>query len=947
MNRQSTAIIMSTRKKDESSFFGIVTHLLTSVTAPGRSNDPEAARSEIPHNELSEKVVSVYGSTSVTCPAFQTCMALVRMGSLFRPDKDDSMARRLCLLPLAFFALSAHAQAPHALTPAEKQRVDAIVQKMTPEQKLEYIGGTGFATRPVPSVNLPAFEMSDGPVGVRSNSGFPSTTYAGGIGLAASWDRELAARVGAGIGRDDRARGIYYQLGPGVNIYRSPRNGRNFEYFGEDPFLSGQIAANYILGLQSQGVSATVKHYLGNNSEFLRHDSNTQIDDRTVHEIYLPAFEAAVKKGHVGAVMDSYNLIDGAHATQNGHFNIEVLRKEWGFQNTLMSDWVATYDAVGAANGGLDLEMPTGKFMNPSNLQPALKAGTVTQATIDDKVRHILATAMEFGWLDRPQVDPSISYLDPQNAAAALDSARESAVLLKNEGSLLPLDKNKLKSILVVGPDAYPGVPVGGGSAAVKPFHAVSAVEGLSNALAGKATVYYDRCVPELGQIARATQYSTEASGGKPGLTLESFQNDELSGPAKGTANVHSVSAKGLDIDVLVADPEAFANLVAALAGPPKKESRRWTGYFTPPTAGKYAFILDGSGEGSGNRVYVDGTEIIDNWDLVRSYEVHKTLDLTAGPHKVVVEDKQNGPFGGKLSFGIADEEQELVSKRAKELAGKVDAVVVMAGFDHDSESEGGDRSFSLPYGQHRMISDLAAINKNVITVVTSGGNVDSQAWLKDTKALLETWYAGQEGGRALAEILLGDVNPSGHLPATFERRAEDNPTFNNYYPAPGTKTVTYKEGLFVGYRGYEHNHVQPLFPFGFGLSYTSFKFANLQVTPASSGANPQVTANFDVTNTGSRAGADIAQVYVSEDRPKEERPERELKGFERVMLQPGETKHVSVPLDARAFAWYDPAAKKWTIDPGKFTVRVGDSVEATPLEGAVTLTQAAAGTRF
>ncbi len=310
------------------------------------------------------------------------------------------------------------------------------------------------------------------------------------------------------------------------------------------------------------------------------------------------------------------------------------------------------------------------------------------------------------------------------------------------------------------------------------------------------------------------------------------------------------------------------------------------------------------------------------------------------------MEDKQNGPFGGKLLFAIT-EEQGLLSKRAKDLAAKVDAVVVMAGYAPAEESEGGDRTFELPYGQHRMISDLHAINKNVIVSITSGGNVDSSAWFADAPAMLETWYAGQAGGQALAEILFGDVNPSGHLPATFEKKAEDNPTFAAYYPAPGTKTVEYKEGVYVGYRGYEHNHVQPLFPFGFGLSYTSFKFSNLQVSPKSAGADPSVAVSFDVTNTGTRAGADAAQVYVGQDSPKIDRPERELKGFERVMLAPGETKHVSIPLDARSFAYWDVQGKKWTIDPGKFTVHVGDSVAATPLTGSVELTAQAAGSHF
>jgi beta-glucosidase len=280
---------------------------------------------------------------------------------------------------------------------------------MSPEQKIDYIGGTGFAVRAIPELGVPALEMSDGPFGVRSNERFPSTTYAMGIGLAASRDIDLAEGIGASIGKDARARGIHFMIGPGVNIYRASLNGRNFEYFGEDPFLTSSIAVGYIKGMQSQGVSATVKHFLANNSEYLRHNSDSLVDERTLREVYLPSFEAAVKQAHVGAIMDSYNLINGQHATQNGYFNTEIVRKEWGFDGVMMSDWVATYDGVAAANGGLDLEMPTGAFMNRRNLLPAIADGRVKQATIDEKVRRILQTAARFGWLDRPQGDLSIS----------------------------------------------------------------------------------------------------------------------------------------------------------------------------------------------------------------------------------------------------------------------------------------------------------------------------------------------------------------------------------------------------------------------------------------------------------------------------------------------------------------------------------------------------------
>lgn len=852
------------------------------------------------------------------------------MSSRF-PRTTTSLAALLCAAALT--ASSALAQAPQPDSDAIHARVNAIIQKMTLEQKLEYIGGTGFAVRAVPSVGLPALEMSDGPFGVRSNAGLPSTTYAIGIGLAASWNRDLAYKVGEAIGRDARARGVHFMLGPGIDIYRSPRNGRNFEYFGEDPYLTGTIATGYIRGMQSEGVSATVKHFMGNNNEYMRHDSDSIIDERTMREIYLPGFEAAVRKGNVGAIMDSYNLTNGEHMTQNGYLNTDVVRKDWGFKGVMMSDWVATYDAVAAANGGLDLEMPTGAFMNPKNLLPAVQSGKVKESTIDEKVFHILDTAARFGWLDRPQVDNSISLDDAQNDAVALETAQEGLVLLKNEGSLLPLNKAQVRSILVVGPDAYPGVPVGGGSAGVKPFHTVSPLEGLRAYLGAGATVYYDRGVPDLSQLSRNTSFVTDAANGKPGATLEFFHNHDLSGAPVATAVVQHVDA-GESLS------RSSEPLVAALSsgGPSREWSRRWTGYYDAPAAGNYIFALQATGEGAGNRVSVDGKVVIDNWTLVKAKQPHITLALSAGQHKVVVEDWPRSPFAGRLQLGIV-KESDVVSARARELAAKADVVVVAAGYDADSESEGSDRTFDLPYGQDALIQAMAAANKHTIVAVSSGGNVDSESWVGRVPVYIENWYAGQDGGTALAQVLFGDVNPSGHLPATFERRAEDNPTYHNYYPEPGTNRVVYKEGIFVGYRGYQHDHVEPLFPFGYGLSYTTFKFSNLSVQPDGAGA----TVAFDITNTGSRAGKEVAQVYVSDTHAKVPRPEEELKGFDKVALDPGQTKHVSIRLDSRAFAYYDTAAKGWKIDPGSFRIGVGDSSAAIDLKGSVDISKDAA----
>ena len=702
----------------------------------------------------------------------------------------------ILLVALLFPPAALVAQQPSAQD--VERKVDAMLSKLSLAEKIELIHGVADMelSPAMPKIGLPALRTSDGPMGVRSWG--PSTAYAAGIGLAASWNRQLAGRVGASIGRDARARGVHILLGPGVNIYRAPMNGRNFEYFGEDPFLAGQIAAHYILGVQSQHVVATVKHYDANNSEFDRHNINAIIDERTLREIYLPAFEAAVKEGHVGAVVDSYNLINGEHATQNKYLNVDVLKEDWGFPGILMSDWDGTYDGVAAANAGLDVEMPTGKFMNAQTLLPAIEAGKVSVATIDDKVRRVLRVAEEFGFIDHEQVDAEIPLYNPPSEAVALASSLEGAVLLKNQGGLLPLDLRRVHTIAVIGPDAYPAEPTAGGSANVTAIAPVSFLQGLSHA------------APHLKVLW------------SPGLK-----------------DAQTLQALGIPADT-------------------DRKQPGWTQQ---------------------------------EW------------------------------------------EAKALAPETKKIAALADVAVVTVGFDWSTETEGQDRTFHLPPGQEALIQAVASVNPRTVVVLTAGGSVSTAGWLEHVPALLDTWYAGSEGGTALAQLLLGSANPSGKLPISWWSREEDDPTFHSYYPAPGSKDVKYSEGVFVGYRADGRDGREPEFPFGFGLSYTRFAFSNLTVTPAPASADGPITVSFKVSNTGTRAGAEVAQVYVSDPSATVPRPERELKGFERVVLKPGESRAVTVRLNRRSLAYWDTASHQWKVDSGRFAVRVGDSSENTPLE--------------
>jgi beta-glucosidase len=686
--------------------------------------------------------------------------------------------------------LAVSAQAPVPDSPAIEAKAHAMIAKLTLEQKIELLGGVdNMFTRPMPAIDLPRFKMSDASLGVRTWG--PTTAYAGGVALAATWDTDFARELGESLGRDARARSVNFLLGPGVNIARSPLGGRNFEYLSEDPFLNAALVVPFIQGVQSKGVAATVKHFALNDQEFNRHNASSDVDERTMREIYLPAFEAAVTKAHVDAVMDSYNLVNGVHSTQNDFLNLKLLKGEWGFEGILMSDWDATYDGVAAVNNGLDLEMPSPKFMNAKNLVPAVQNGQVNQATIDEHLLRIFRTELRYGFTDRPQFDPADSTYSVADRAVALKGALESITLLKNEGNLLPLDPAKVRSIAVIGPDAYPAVTGGGGSSEAHAFEPVSILTGVANLLGPNAHVFYS-----------------------PGL------------------------------------PDS----------PDEKKA-------------------------------------------------------------------------------VAD----------------ADAVVVSVGFDAKSEREGADRTFTLPPGQDALIEAVAAINQRTIVTLTGGGGMDTSRWLDKVPVLLHTWYPGQEGGTAVAQILFGQHDPEGKLPISFDRSWEENPSSKWYYGDPKDSTtlntigtdgqpkdytiehIKYGDKLMVGYRYWTTAGKHPLFPFGFGLSYTTFKFSNLKV-PASSAPGSTVTADFDVTNTGSVAGAEVAQLYVSDPSAQVDRPERELKGFAKVRLDPGATRHVTVSLDARAFSYWDEPAHKWIVDPGKFVIRVGDSSENTPLSAEIEL---------
>ncbi|HTX75191.1 MAG TPA: glycoside hydrolase family 3 C-terminal domain-containing protein, partial [Terracidiphilus sp.] len=633
---------------------------------------------------------------------------------------------------------------------------------------------------------------------------------------------------------------------------------------------------------------------------------------------------------HVDAVMNSYNLLNGVHATQNEFLNLKLLKGEWGFQGILMSDWDSTYDSIGAANGGLDLEMPGARFMNAKGLVPAIQSGAVKESTIDDKLMRIFRTELRYGFLDRPQFDPTVSTYSVVDRAVALQGALESLTLLKNQGHLLPLDASKIKTVAIVGPDAWPAVPGGGGSSQATAFQPISIVTGVANLVGPDVHVLYTRGLPEMMDFFFGARWNGD-------VKTEIFPSKDFSGTPQTSTQ------------------PKIADYQNVWWGAPDKTPRtvRYTASFKADKAGKYVLLAAASG-GDRYTVSVDGKQVIDQTQAEGQVPLAASLDLNDGQTITVVCDYRPAFSGVRLGLGLMSE-ADMVAPEVKKYASVADVVIVAAGFSDATEGEGADRTFTLPFGQDALIEAAAAANPHVIVTLTGGGGMDTSRWLDKVPALLHTYYPGQEGGNAIAEILFGEHNPEGKLPVSFDRAWEDNPSYPWYYPEKGADTqlpvnepghptvnltighVKYGDKLMVGYRYWTTTGKHPLFPFGFGLSYTTFSFANLRVPP-SAASGSTVPVSFDVTNTGSVAGAEVAQLYVSDPSAKVDRPERELKGFEKIRLNPGATKHVTLSLDARAFSYWDENAHKWTIDPGKFVIRVGDSSENTPLSADLSL---------
>ena len=808
---------------------------------------------------------------------------------------------------LAAAALPASAQVYKDATASVDSRVEDLLGRMTLEEKIDYIGGyRGFYIRGIERLGVPEIKLTDGPVGTHKDG--RSTAYPAGVLSASTWNRSLVYELGKQLGRDSRARAVHVLLGPGVNILRAPMCGRNFEYFTEDPYLNAETACAYVSGLQEQGVVATLKHYAANNQEWDRNNVSSDIDERTLHEIYLPVFKAAIQKAKAGSVMDSYNPVNGVHATQNGYLNNTVLRDMWGFDGVVMSDWSATYDGVEAANGGLDLEMPRAKCMNRDVLIPAIKDGRVSESTINDKVRRILRMIFANGFFENEQHDPSVPIDNPDGAAAALELAREGIVLLKNEGELLPV-KSGVKRIAVIGPNANSYIS-GGGSSYTFPFHSVSLLDGIREQAGDNIEILYSPGLPTLPETVQQSVFYTAPGSDVRGLKAEFYNNPRLRGEPVDT-----------HIDSIVNIANGYHIATENHGLPYDHCSMRWSGVVRPEKTADYRFVVRGF---DGFRLKVDDKQVINEWrdQVITLREV--VLPLEAGKEYPVELEYFANVHPVDVSFGWREDRQ--LFDEAAALAAKADIAIVSIGFNESLERESNDRPFELPEYQDSLVNRVIDANPNTAVLVNAGSNADLSKWQHRAPALVYMWYPGQEGGTAAAEILFGKVNPSGKLPVTFEKRREDNPAYPYYYDEDGDKRVSYGEGLLVGYRHYDTKGVQPNFAFGFGKSYTTFRFSDLKVKNESAKGKPLYNVSFNVTNTGTRDGKEVAQVYIRPIGAKVFRPYKELKGYDKKMIKAGETVRFDIRLDAEAFAYYKTEIHDFGYDPGEYEILVGNS---------------------
>ncbi len=818
----------------------------------------------------------------------------------------------------------------HALADIDS-RVDDLLRSMTLDEKVELVGGAGFKTKANARLGIPELLMTDGPQG--PNAEGKSTHYSSMINLAATFDKDLMRKIAESIGEETRAIGKNMLLAPMSNIVRTPFGGRSFEFFGEDPYLVSRMTVEYVKGVQTKNVITCTKVIVANNQEWNRFDVDARVGERALREVYLPAFRAAVQEADTWSIMAAYNQVNGDYACESKTLLHDILKEEWGFTGFVVSDWGGVRSTVKTANSGLDLEMPTGKHYGDKLLR-AIQEGQVDESTLDDKVRRILRVMFKADLFNESSDRYGGPTDTPERRALALEAAQKSIVLLKNEGGFLPLNREKIHSIAVIGPNGNVARLGGMGSGALKGHYTISPLEGITKKAGDEILVTFERGLPEKKPELPIVPPDFYIADGKPGIIAEYFNNRDLEGEPALTRREEAIDFDwGYGGDVEKGTPGSPQPGKIRL----DKWSARWTGQLKSPGDGWYEIGLQSD---NGVRLYLDGKKVLDYWidskpgmfKTVRyEFQADRLYDLT-------VEFYENvGSCVCKL--GMAPYEKGEGLENAVTLAKKSDVVVLCVGLNKEMEGEAIDRDqLGLPENQLELIAQVLRANKNTVIVLNGGTPITMNEWLDDAPAVLEALYPGQEGGTALAGILFGEVNPSGRLPMTFPKRFEDTPVYGTY---PGEKKVAeYKEGIFVGYRHFDEQNIEPLFPFGFGLSYTTFAYSNLEITPARMKQNDTVTVRVTIKNTGEVAGEEVVQLYIHDVEASVKREKKSLKGFERVRLEPGQSTTARFTLDKSHLSFYDIVNKQWVAEPGQFKILVGSSSRDIRLESDLELKQ-------
>ncbi|KAF6802743.1 Cel3c [Colletotrichum sojae] len=810
------------------------------------------------------------------------------------------------------------------LPPRKLVDVDQVLENATLAEKISLLAGSDFwHSTPLPQHDVPAIKCTDGPNGVRGSRFFnpvPALCIPCGSGLGATWNPELIEQAGQLLSRECDAKGAHVWLGPTVNIIRSPLNGRGFESFSEDPHLSGVLAAAIIKGVQSRGTLAALKHFVANDQETDKMSVDVRVSDRALREIYLMPFQIALRDSSPKVVMSSYNKVQGLHVSENPKILQQILREEWGFDGLIMSDWFGTYSCEAALNAGVDIEMPGPSRYREKEALAAVFSGKVHHHTIDERARKVLEFVNNAA---SARVGKDETTRDvPEDRSLNRRLAGESVVLLKNDTRLLPLNAGDCDEVAVIGPNVDLPAACGGGSASLRPYYTSSVLKAIRNSLPN-AKVHHEPGVYGHILLPAFTEENVRDDDGNPGVTIELFNEPETdrSRTPFDRVMIPDTTYQLMDYRHLTKADTFYMSMRAR---------------FTPEHSGAYEFGLASYGV---SNLYINDELVIDNSTEQTpggmffgkgSSERRATFEMEAGREYVLrVEagsaNTSNVTGGSLLAIpggacrlgGCRKITPAEGIQRAAELAKRCKYTFVVAGLNADLEKEGKDRqTMDMPPHIDELISAVLVAQPNAV-VITQAGNPTSMPWRHAASTMVHSWYGGNEAGNAVADVLFGRINPSGKLPMTFPARLEDNPAFLGFGSDNGS--VEYSEGVFVGYRWYEARGMEVAFPFGHGLSYTSFQISNLQTSPSS--------VKLSIENTGSVAGAEVVRLYIqySTRSPKSRfaRPPRALMGFQKVYLEPREKRAIEMPITRYSTAVWDEKRNSWCCEKGTYTASV------------------------